>query len=67
MSAALFSLSLEQDIIGAIMENKIAFDTVSGIVNDSDFYDLRHASFFALSPTCRNTTSHTTCCLSCTT
>jgi hypothetical protein len=46
MSAALFSLSLEQDIIGAIMENKIAFDTVSGIINDSDFYDLRHASIF---------------------
>lgn len=46
MSAALFSLSLEQDIIGAIMENKIAFDTASGIINDSDFYDLRHASIF---------------------
>ena len=28
------------------MENKIAFDTVSGIINDSDFYDLRHASIF---------------------
>ena len=35
--SATFSLSLEQDIIGAIMENKIAFDTVSGIINDSDF------------------------------
>ena len=38
-----FSLSLEQDIIRRNRQNKIAFDTVSGIINDSDF-DLRHAS-----------------------
>ena len=29
------------------------------------FYDLRHASIFALSPTCRNTTSRTTRCRLC--
>ena len=28
------------------MENKIAFDTVSGIINDSDFTTRSHASIF---------------------
>ena len=46
MSQALFSITLEQDVIGAILENKTAFDAVSGIINDGDFYDLRHASLF---------------------
>lgn len=43
MSHALYSLTLEQDVIGAILESKTAFDAVSGIVNDADFYDMRHA------------------------
>lgn len=46
MSSALYSISLEQDVIGAILESKTAFDTVSVIINDSDFYDMRHASLF---------------------
>lgn len=46
MSHALYSLTLEQDVIGAILESKTAFDAVSGIVNDADFYDMRHASLF---------------------
>lgn len=59
MSQALFSITLEQDVIGAILESKTAFDAVSGIVNDGDFYDLRHASLFrAVSYLSRQNQSH---------
>lgn len=46
MTSALYSLSLEEDIIGAILENRAAYEASSGIINDSDFHDLRHASIY---------------------